>query len=520
MFIVFFLSQEITKFAADFLNCLVMDATKEQIERLIKETSETIGVLYTTIPEDIALLEACDDSVSPLLRLVRELRMDVSFILVDLHAAVHSLLSTEKPIEKRLHLMFISADILECYKLLRNFGKMRKHTIWTKIGKEINTSMETCQENNCVLLHKLYNVINSEFMAIEGALVDKVKRDMTFHYDKDLLNVYRYIIEINSEEVGIERVIQFLGLAQSLLFFCNIAEAIEASKGYTLPVISNRPGTVFCIQKLIAEKMDSDGKIRKALNHTIDKALHIDEAAKMKEGVERVKNYVKANCPQLIIPEIDNMVTMANIHLLLQISLADITTATIAYLNAGSEPEYPLVLRRLTITRVSTLRHICGYDEFEGEKSLWKDIINMVPENNKIMIAKAKAITSEIEGLIDAKDKDDRLLYVHLIDNDTNKSNVPLIIDKIENMNPLAELEKAKALVEVMNKMQRFLKELMGELGKNAHVQAERSKAELKSTIKAIRDVINKSNCFNPQCKEFSEQFDRFDNFVDSIYRI
>jgi hypothetical protein len=112
-----------------------MDATKEQIERLLKETSDTIGCLYATILEDISILNACDDSVSSLFKLVRELRRDTSYILVDLHSALHSLLSTEKPIEKRFHLMFISADMLECYKLLYNFGKNRSIRFGLKLAE-------------------------------------------------------------------------------------------------------------------------------------------------------------------------------------------------------------------------------------------------------------------------------------------------------------------------------------------------------------------------------------------------
>lgn len=489
-----------------------MDATKEQIERLIKETSATIGVLYSTIQEDLSILEACDEKVSPLLKLTRELRMNTSYVLVDLHSTMHSLFTSEKPIEKRFHLMFVSADMLECYKLLYNFGKKRKYTVWSKIGKEVRGIYEERKDAHSELLLKLYEAVTTMLEEI-GDTQEKDSRDLTYHYDDDLLNVYRCILKFDNEEKLMERVIKFIDVTRSMLFFCDVAESVEILKGHSLPVaeINNKPH--FPFQKLIAEKIDEEGKLRSVLEAIMDKTQAVDRAARMKEGMERAQHFFQDKWPERNMPELGNMEAMANTHLLLQIALADIVTATLAYLNAGSEPEYPLVLRRLTITRVSTLSHIYGYHEGEREKSLWHAIIKMMPDTNKALSGELKEIEEQIKGLIHEKDIDDRLLFVHLFDNQTKKSNVPLIVSKIEDMNPFAEFEKANALIGVMSRLQTFLKDLMDELGKNAHEQAERSKAELKAKVQAMRDLINKSGC-----KEFNEQFDKFEGLIDSIY--
>jgi hypothetical protein len=247
-----------------------MDATKEQIERLLKETSDTIGCLYTTILEDISILNACDDSVSSLLKLIRELRRDTSYILVDLHSALHSLLSTEKPIEKRFHLMFISADMLECYKLLYNFGKKQKHTVWFKIGRVLVDSKDTNNNAHSELLLKIYETISSMLEAI-GNAQEKESRDLTYHYDDDLLKVYYCILKFDSEEKVIERMIQFIDVMRSILFFCNIAEDVETLKGHSLPPVINKNIPHFPFQTLIAEKLDGEGKLREALNDIINK---------------------------------------------------------------------------------------------------------------------------------------------------------------------------------------------------------------------------------------------------------
>ena len=203
-----------------------MDATKEQIERLIKETSATIGVLYSTIQEDLSILEACDEEVSPLLKLTRELRMNTSYVLVDLHSAMHSLFTSEKPIEKRFHLMFTSADMLECYKLLYNFGKKRKYTVWSKIGKVVRGVYEERKDAHSELLLKLYEAVTTMLQAI-GDTQEKDSRDLTYHYDDVLLNVYRCILKFDSEEKLMERVIKFIDVTRSMLFFCDVAESVE-----------------------------------------------------------------------------------------------------------------------------------------------------------------------------------------------------------------------------------------------------------------------------------------------------
>lgn len=494
-----------------------MDATKEQIERLLEETSVTIGCLYATIQEDISILNACDESISSLLKLLRELRRDTSYILVDLHSALHSLLSTERPMEKRFHLMFISADMLECYKLLYNFGNKQKHTVWFKIGRELVDSNDINKNAQSEFLLKIYETISSMLEAI-GNAQEKESRDLTYHYDDNLLKVYHCIIRFDSEEKVIERMIQFIDVMRSILSFCNIAEDIESLKGHTLPPVINNNIPLFPFQTLIAEKLDREGKLREALNVIINKTQRIDQVARLKEELENMQNYLQNNWPDSRMLELENMAAMSNTHLLLQIAMADIATATLAYLNAGCEHEYPLVLRRLTITRVSTLCHIYGYNEAEHEKSLWNAITTMMPNTNEALIEEVREIDKELNDLVNENDKADRLLYVHLLDNKTKMSNVPLIVKKAENMNPFSEFDKAKMLINVMSRIQKFLKALMDELGRNAHEQAKKSKAELKSKVQAMKDLINKTKCSVTQRTEFIQQFDQFDSFVDSIY--
>lgn len=376
-----------------------MDATKEQIDRLIKDTSATIGVLYSTIQEDLTILEACDEGVSSLLKLTRELRMNTSYILVDLHSALHSLFTSEKSIEKRFHLMFISADMLECYKLLYNFGKKRKFTIWSKIGKKVREEYEDSKDAHREFLLKLYKAVTIMLVSI-GKTQEKENRDLTYHYDDDLFKVYRCILKFDNEEKLIERVIQFFDVTRSILFFCKIAEDVEILRGHSLPVVEMKNKSHFQYQTMIAEKVDGEGQLRTVLNAIIDKTRAVDQAAKMKEGMERAQRYLQDKWPERNMPELDNMEAMANTHLLLQIALADISTATLAYLNAGSEQEYPLVLRRLTITRVSTLSHIYGYHESEREKSLWHAITKMMPDTNKALYDEFKEIEVQIRGLM------------------------------------------------------------------------------------------------------------------------
>lgn len=493
-----------------------MQATAETIQSLIKNASIAVKDMYPVMKQDMEVMRLCDSSTPALLKLVPEMRMNIKFILIDLESSFRALLSAESGIEKRLQLKNLRADMHESYKLLYGFKKAQQYTIWYKTGCELNTLQADGQEKVFVLLKQVYDAITTVLLKI--GIDDKENRDLTYHYDDDLLRVYQNILDSCDEEKVCQQLISVFDLFQAILLFCDEVELAEKSKGYSLPVVLKKDSVRISLQKLIAEKLGEHGKLQDALKTILDGASKVDDVARVRKGIVGIKAFAKEKMPDEYFPEADEMDDMANVHLLLQIMLVDIASIVNGYLNSGSGPEYALNLRRLTITRVSTLSHLYGYGEYERNKSLWGKICSMIPKSDESLLDKSKSIAADLNSLIDGEDKELRTLYAHLIDK--KKNNVPEIITTIEQVNPFVELKKAESLIVVTSRIQRFLKELMDRMASDAHKRAEASTARFLEQISSIREQADNPKC-PPSLKEsINNQMDFFEKIAKGDFSV
>lgn len=444
-------------------------ASKESIEKLVKNASLAVGDMYPIIKQDMHVMAECDDGVLLLLRLVPELRMNVRFILVDLESSFRALMNASSAVEKRLHLINIRADIYESYKLLYGYGKSRQHTAWSKIGGELQALQESSAEKAYEQLGKEYDAITPFLVQIKTSLRDKDNRNLTYHYDGNLLKVYQNILEATDEEGMCRRIIPIFDTLLAVLIFCDHVELVEKSQGHVLPKTDVRDNYKLTIQRLFAKTLGSNVRMRQITKQFLDNASQIDTLAKITKSLVNIQEYAKTNCSLIDFPEAGNMVKMSQTHLLIQIMLVNIASDLNAYLNSGSEPEYAFIMRRLTVIRYAVLSQLFGYSDDERENSLWASIYKMIPENYDAFVCSAKQIRMELENLIDASDKKIRTLYTHLINR--RRNNVPAIIATMEAANPVTELKKTEALVRATTKISRFLKALMDKLAKDAHAK-------------------------------------------------
>ena len=487
-----------------------MQATTETIQNLVKNASLAVNDLYPVLKQDMEVMRISGSSVPVLLKLVPEMRMNVKFILIDLESTFRALMSAESGVEKRLQLKNLRADMHESYKLLYGFGKAQQHTAWYRIGSELNAIQTDGQDEAVALLKQVYDAISEVLLKI--GIDDKENRDLSYHYDDDLLKVYQNILDSCDEEGACKQLISVFDLLQAILLFCDEIELVEGSRGYNLPEVSKKADFLISIQKLFAEKLSEHGKLQDALKTILNGASRVDDVARMRKGIVNIKAFAKEKMPDSAFPEADEMDDMANVHLLLQIMLVDIASIVNGYLNSGSGPEYALNLRRLTITRVSTLSHLYGYGEFERNKSLWGKIIVMIPSDSDALLMESRIITEELDGLIDDKDKELRTLYAHLMDK--KKNNVPEIIASIKEANPYAELKKAESLIVVTSRIQRFLKDLMDKMANDAHQRAEESTARFLAQINSIRELADNPKCPQQLKETINNQMDFFENIA------
>ena len=491
-----------------------MDASKEIMDSLIKNVSLAMEAMFTTIKADIAVLKGINEDVSTLLAYAVELRMDVKFVLLNLESSFYALISSSRVVEKRFHIQNLYADMQGSYKLLYGFGKMRPHTVWARIGTELKRLQTDNTDELYSALFQTHGTITDMLLAIEPSNQDKKDRDFAYHYDDELLNVYNRILRANDEDGVSKRVIDFLNVSQNLLLYSDLLEKVEAAKGYHSPKVPLQKSFLLPLQKMFAEQLSEHTELRKALDMILDNADRVDQAAKMRQGIMNIKSFALGMNPTFSFPEADNMDYLTNAQLLLQYMLLEGATTTNAYLKAGSAPAFPLILRRLTMTRVSVLVHLYGYNDKEHDKALWPFVVGVIPSTAVELQAEAKAIEECLEVLIDEEDKDERALCAHLIDNSSYKSNVPTIIAKIEGLNPMAELQKMDRLLQTISRVQKFLMALMDCLADEAHKRVEASTAKMLAQIQAIRDGAKSAKCSDEVRALVNAQMDSLEKLV------
>lgn len=454
--------------------------------------------LFTTILENASVIEACGDSVPSLLRYVPELRMDVKFILVDLQTIVRACFVTEKAYEKRYHLKNLYAGMLEGYKLLFGFGNMRRRTIWARIGEELQ---RLNQDNSDIAsafepLKLKYDEISQQLLAIEATNTDRDDRNLTYHYDDDLLLVYRLTLRIDSEEKASLKYIVFVKILGAMLQFGNQIELTEAVLGHTLPQgNAHHDDFALNVVKIVAETLGKHPQLPDVLSEAVDKgASQLDSFAKYKKNVvtfeERVGEIINN---EIEIPEFDVIKALLDIHMLVSFMMADMAAILCGFVGAGSKAEYPLILRRMTISRVSTLSHLIGYGNDEAD-SMWSGIFPVIPKDSYGLQEEAEKIELVLKGIRKPDDCDRRALYVHLIANKTYDSNVSAIVHKMEDVTLLSELQDSQEIIKICGRISQFLAKLMTVLSENARKSRIKSEQKLKKQMNDIRKMADRPN--------------------------
>lgn len=286
--------------------------------------------------------------------------------------------------------------------------------------KGINCYMdsEVCEGGRSVFepLKSRYDAISEQLLSIEATNTDRDDRNLTYHYDDDFLLVYRLTLKTNSEEKASLKYIEFVKILGAMLEFGNQIELTEAVLGYILPQgNTNHDDMALSAVKTVAETLGKHPQLPEVLSIAVDKgAAQLDSFAKYKKDVvmveERVGEIINS---EIDIPEFDVIKDLLDVQMLVSFMMADMAAILRGFVGAGSKAEYPLILRRMTISRVSTLSHLIGYGNDEAD-SMWRGIISVIPEDNHELQEEAEKIELILEGMKKSDDCDRRALYVHL----------------------------------------------------------------------------------------------------------
>ena len=450
-----------------------------------------IGALSQVVLDDVTKYNKLQSQTTDIQALTAELRMDTVFILMDLSTSYIACCKAQEPYACRYHIKNLYAGMQEAYKLLLGYGKSQRYTIWNKIGNAINSKPVSEWEEQ-PQLEERFQAITVKLKGLSGDDIEKSHRDLTYHYDADMKQVYVYTLAVNNFEEASDKYIAYLELLSEMIKFCDNIENCLRKKGIATKVEIESKSIDDSLHLLLIQQLSRNKKLHVVLDGVLNDVKPIDDAALNLEKFNKLHELVNN---QMELPELENVLIIQNMYLTILFMRADMAAISKSFLLSKTSGEAMLNMRRYVITITAAFCHLYGYSESERPKSIWSSILDMIPEDAEILKEKAIHIEGLFQKVVLRKDMDVRSCYAHLYDNETRNTNIPSIIDLLKNQNPILELQKVTLMLKVIKVVMDFMKDVMEELSIRAHKASEKSTEELRNIMLKIKDVTEQTNC-------------------------
>lgn len=242
---------------------------------------------------------------------------------------------------------------------------------------------------------------------------------------------------------------------------------------------------------MVCDRINENGKLENVLKNILQGEVgNIDSMAGYWLSTKRIEEYLqKADLTIDSLPELSNVQVLANIQLLLRFMLLDMSAITDAYLKSSSNIEYALNLRRVCVTKVSTMVHLYGYTHDEHEHSIWNKIEKMIPADSYDLIKDANRVRITLGKIVEeTQDKDLRATFVHLFDNSKSCTDIAQVIKAIEEIDPIKQIVETQFLFEIYKILMNFTTNLMNVLAQKSHEEKQQS-------TKFLNDKIDELIC-------------------------
>jgi hypothetical protein len=456
-------------------------ASKETIEKLIMNIELSINSLYATIKGELAVRELMDGTTPELYVKTQDLQIGIQLVLMDLGVSCRAAFQTENTFEKRFHLKNLLASISEGYKLLMNFGKQRKHSLWMLMEGDINKT------GRAELIGD-YGRITDALVLFGDTEINQTLRDLTLHYDDKMIKVYDMTVALNSEDAVMKKVCKSFDVVQKMLQFSNSVDAyVKANTGLNKPELDH-PVTLSVNRNHSAMKhlIDKNGELEAMFKTVLPDATDgLDKMATNNTRLGRVHEFIEKEAPAVgALPELNNLDVLANNEMLLRFMMLDLVSIVDAYLHSSSDIEYALNFRRVMVTKASTMVHLYGYNNKEKANSVWSSIKTFVSDGDR----KLKDKENEIEVLLgkvaaNTFDKDLRAVFVHLFDNSKHCGNIAEVVKSVENLDPAKQVVEVMLMLEIYKGVKTFTDTLMIVLAEDAHEKDVQSTKNLMDMI-------------------------------------
>ena len=159
-----------------------------------------------------------EESISDIL----SLHMHVLYLIMDLSVVYRMYLFALIPHEERFAIQQLNVIMVEGYKRLYGFNTHIKDSFFYKINPISNTITSTDCDGYKIVEQKLIDLGNSSNL-------DKDARDISVHYDPDVLKVYDMLVAIDAEETS-KKVVSCLAVLNSLTSYLKSVEKRFFSK--------------------------------------------------------------------------------------------------------------------------------------------------------------------------------------------------------------------------------------------------------------------------------------------------
>lgn len=487
------------------------------IADLITNSGFVIEELYKAVKVDLSIAALMNEQTPLLYVLTQDLQAGCKFILMEIGALCKAELSVDNAYEKRFYIKNIQAAISEGYKLLYNYGKLRKKSLWKKLVTKIHDAGISALEEEG-------KIIDKKLEAFGNAEIDKRLRDLTFHYDDEMIEVYLKTLSVDNEEKVVRRICSFFDILQQVLLFTdNVDSYVQKSIGVDKPGLhSSIRLEVNPTHRIVCDYINQNdilGKIFRSLFQ--GKSVEsLDLMAKQWSFTKRVDDYIDTNAP-LVGPmqESEDVRALTNMLLLLNFMMLDMAAIVDIYLKSSSDIEYALNLRRICITKVSTIAHLFGYDENEQNHSMWKRINDVLPTDSEELKNTADNIGLILKDcLVTEEDKDLRQAYVHLFDNNKATSNISNVIKAIEAIEPIVQMAEIHLLLKIYNVLMAFTRALMDELVRKSNERRIQSAKNANDKFDEVIQKIKESEVPLEQKEKFVDMMMNMKDKINSLF--
>lgn len=491
--------------------------SRETIANLVANSGLVIDDLYKALKSELAVRSLMDVHTPVLYVLTQDLQNSIKFILMDMGASCKAEFSVNNLYEKRFHMKNIQASISEGYKLLYNFGKLRKKSLWKKLMKQVH------EDGNSDLITEGLD-IERKLEVFGNTEIDQKLRNLTLHYDNEMIEVYKSTVLVDSEEETMTKVRSFWGILQEVkLYTDKIDEYCLSKTGIDKPFPSSPIMLgINDFHKTVCQLINKDGKLENVFDNLPKEAVEsIDLIAEQWNGTKRVEAYIRNNVPSIgIIPEIGHVQVLENIQLLLRFMMLDMVAIVDAYLKSSSDIEYALNLRRVCVTKVSTMVHLYGYTSDEHEQSIWKRIEDMIPNGSSELLLQSTNISDLLKKIVfQSNDKDLRATFVHLFDNSKVCSDLADVVSAIEGINPIIQVIDIQLLLKVYKLMMQFTTTLMNVLAEEAHQESVQSSRAINNQMDELIHRFEESQLPNDQKKQLVHMMEEINRRINDLMK-